>query len=1518
MSYLRLGRRVRIQWERGGTWQDRILLCECQSSECEAELELTPSEEEILGRRVWYALTPDLDVYPHILSETQLVGFVALTNDGPPISETGFGKRWRAASAAYGADWEPTALEVCEALDAVRPGCLSPQGDEKPSRRLRGKVSSKSTPAAAAATNVVEGLYPGLLAGTGALPDVGGLSWYDLSADDATQLRQAVRSRDFDGYLIVDKVGIATKGTECLLVKAVDPSAPGPELESDARVLDIKSRPDGSRHRHFTETARQVTTTEWPEWPILGPRTASWCLEFLARQDQHPRARRAKWVHECRPEATDEGVGGHDLPMRMAELGLSFDQLNLGGELASFELLMRKAQMAEWRHRDRLAAVQGDDLMEESYLHLGTGETRGLVMVALALVDHINQEMHREAQILKGRRKAKGESLLSCGGGGGGIAGSRGSKAELRKKIQQQAAELKKLQDRGPVTQPPGLAPRELLPLSGFAAARGADGPAGLSSSARSRVRRRLRVANWIADAVESLSALCGRGGARDHFSVSAGQRRSLEFMQSIIKQAGPPPCSPAAAHAELCGHRSGCDTEPELPAQCQREILSLPGPGARCDPSDDLCGFVRSHDQWAHWGRHLLRRTPAPDYDIKLRNDRNLMADRRCYAQFVLDLYTSGVIRVGAKRSATVGAFCVWKSGRQRLGLLFDTLRANARFHDPDHSQLPSAAAWAALRTEPTSSLNRAQADVDRAFYRVKLPDKMDEHFSLPSVHLGTLRQLADEAGIDMGLPEARFGLPLLQVLPMGWSWSLYFCQRLLGAAVLRSGIDTGPLIKEVGLKCKGVMELDDLQTFTGITFERRSARIGISAARMWRVRLALLFVADRRSATRGEISSLLGHFAVAALLRRPLLSIFQQTYVFARVAGRRRLRLWSRVELELRQAAAPLVFAFTNSKEPGGTFVCASDASRGQAGSGGGCGVVGQTWATELVGHTAASAESWRCSVLGAIGARECAPGFDPVEGAKVGRHWARAGPTSFEGVGRAAIRDFSDWGVLFHGEFQRDEDIAVLGAVGAAIGIILVDNLGLALAVGKGRSPSITLNHVFQQLCGISIVTDTAFILRWIPLTSPLGSGFIARGAPALTPGMLRASEVRTAPAPQPAGPSSPGAAGLGGALHGDPCPLGGLAGLLSGPGGGGADSDSSSTSSSEFLSDGQSEAATSDGRGAPPGQGEGSPPGPRGSRSCRAGRSAASASTVYFQKEYLDFVSWARSRGLSTLGGDKAFAALKHYNPGLGLSSAAALERATAGLRGFRKLARGSTRAPVAWELLFAAVGIALHRGWRSFAIALALSSDAMSRLPSELVAMTRARLVAPAPRSVRTAWSLLLCPEELNKVSKTLGCDEGVVFSDEMPSALGPELARLARARTDRQPLWDFDTTAFNSKFRAVFDHLGHQDCHPCQVRHGGASLRAAVLGEKLADIQAILRHQSDNSTKRYARHVRYFVEVGKLSPEVIQFGREHQVYLDLFSGTGKVASWLERKSGYAVLRIDVAAHPAFDLSRRAG
>ena len=375
-----------------------------------------------------------------------MYNFMPLKSDGSQMQEAVFGRRWRVANAVYGGDWEPTALEVCEALEVVKPKCLTLEAGSKPGRRMKAKGPVTAAQIAAVSPKTAEEVFPEVIADEGPLPGVASLGWYVMSADDPKLLRKPVVANSFDGFVVVDKVGIAVKGSDVFLVKAVDPSALGVEFECDARVLEIKARPDGTRHRHFTEATRQVTSTSWPEWPILGPRTAAWCLEFLAKQDQHPRARHTKWVHECRLEVTDEGVGDHDLAMRMVELGLSFNQLNLG-ELASFELLMRKAQMAEWRHRDRLAAVAGDDMMEESYLYLGTGETRGLVMVAPSLVDHINQEMHREAQILKERRKAKEERALQQGGGSAGSSGG-GSKAELQKKVQQQAAELKRLQDK--------------------------------------------------------------------------------------------------------------------------------------------------------------------------------------------------------------------------------------------------------------------------------------------------------------------------------------------------------------------------------------------------------------------------------------------------------------------------------------------------------------------------------------------------------------------------------------------------------------------------------------------------------------------------------------------------------------------------------------------------------------------------------------------------------------------------------------------------------------------------------------------------------------------------------------------------------------------------------------------------------------------------------------------------------------------------------------------------------------
>ena len=55
------------------------------------------------------------------------------------------------------------------------------------------------------------------------------------------------------------------------------------------------------------------------------------------------------------------------------------------GKLASFEMLCRRAQLSEWRHKDRVAGGPtglDDDAAYEEFVYTGIGETGGLVMVA--------------------------------------------------------------------------------------------------------------------------------------------------------------------------------------------------------------------------------------------------------------------------------------------------------------------------------------------------------------------------------------------------------------------------------------------------------------------------------------------------------------------------------------------------------------------------------------------------------------------------------------------------------------------------------------------------------------------------------------------------------------------------------------------------------------------------------------------------------------------------------------------------------------------------------------------------------------------------------------------------------------------------------------------------------------------------------------------------------------------------------------------------------------------------------
>ena len=68
------------------------------------------------------------------------------------------------------------------------------------------------------------------------------------------------------------------------------------------------------------------------------------------------------------------------------------------------------------------------------------------------------------------------------------------------------------------------------------------------------------------------------------------------------------------------------------------------------------------------------------------------------------------------------------------------------------------------------------AQTDVNTAFYRILAPNGMSDFFNLPSVPTQLL--LREGVKVPDLLQHPPNVSPQLQVLAMGCSWALYFCQ--------------------------------------------------------------------------------------------------------------------------------------------------------------------------------------------------------------------------------------------------------------------------------------------------------------------------------------------------------------------------------------------------------------------------------------------------------------------------------------------------------------------------------------------------------------------------------------------------------------------------------------------------------------------------------------------------------------------------------------------------------------------
>ena len=395
-------------------WQARILIGTTTSVATAEALGIVvpPGEED----RCWNCMSPDLDVYPHLLQVPPLEALVMCNGQDNPDwgNALGGAQQRRPARRLYGSEWVPSPLEFYEAIMLTSPVLpLAGRGDEVVRPGARGAAPR---------------LAGALTSGEGVLPTMGGRVLQRVGQGGSDEDLSEVPCAAFARYK--DKI-LAILDGDAVLAEFVDPEELDGEKddgELDARVLTLKRSANGERARRFVDSLGELTQTEWGGWPVRGPRSTAWCLNFIGEQDTHPRARHTKWRTECDLTVMDPGVAEHELCMRLLDVALTFDQLNIT-ELASFELICRRAQLAEFRYKDRLLGEGAD---EDEYLFMGVGETRGLVMVSPNLEDYLATQLSKESAVMKERRKMREERQLSraSAGGGGASGGGRLSRKE--------------------------------------------------------------------------------------------------------------------------------------------------------------------------------------------------------------------------------------------------------------------------------------------------------------------------------------------------------------------------------------------------------------------------------------------------------------------------------------------------------------------------------------------------------------------------------------------------------------------------------------------------------------------------------------------------------------------------------------------------------------------------------------------------------------------------------------------------------------------------------------------------------------------------------------------------------------------------------------------------------------------------------------------------------------------------------------------------------------------------------
>ena len=190
------------------------------------------------------------------------------------------------------------------------------------------------------------------------------------------------------------------------------------QLESeriDSRVLPIQRDLHGRRYQDFKQVIDKLLCGKASDSPIAGPVSVGWLLRFMYANGGTPTAFHQRYISELRLDYSAAGMSEHMILCKFFELITCFDFIDPSQSVAC-ELLARKLQIIHdrWKHKGPNfgagGGTQGGD--DDSFLMLGTYETRGNIGVCPELSSFIGSEVSKVAASDKERRKAREERAL--------------------------------------------------------------------------------------------------------------------------------------------------------------------------------------------------------------------------------------------------------------------------------------------------------------------------------------------------------------------------------------------------------------------------------------------------------------------------------------------------------------------------------------------------------------------------------------------------------------------------------------------------------------------------------------------------------------------------------------------------------------------------------------------------------------------------------------------------------------------------------------------------------------------------------------------------------------------------------------------------------------------------------------------------------------------------------------------------------------------------------------------------